>query len=330
MIREYDFTIKGIAQQNGSIANVGGVGVITGLSGLTPVTSSPAGTWIAFGLGVPNNAIITASTSSTVTINQPPTATGSGTFTLGQNNYPLPTDYERPVDNTFWDRSRFWSMRGPQSPQQWQLYKSSVIGRASIQRRFRFLSVRNNSDDFPTTYLSIDPDPTDNGSQSLVGPIIYSGANNAGMEVRLKNDIVTDLNLEVGFIDAVPGSNASGVTDDDTPTAVFSDGAVIQIDTDQTLATLALVTKGAAVTIRATTLTSPITVPTAATYWTFRCQLVGQKAYFWVNGVLVPHAVTVNHITAATLLAPWIYVRTRDTTTKLTDVDYVDLWADRA
>jgi hypothetical protein len=171
---------------------------------------------------------------------------------------------------------------------------------------------------------------TDNGSISLVGPIIYSGANNAGMEVRLKVDVVTGYNLEVGFIDAVPGSNASGVSDVDTPTAAFADGAVLQIDTDQTLQTLAFVTKGAAVTIQATTLTTPITVLTAATYVTVRIQTVGQKVYLWVNGTLVPHAVTVNHITAATLLAPWIYARTRDTTAKLVDLDYVDLWADRA
>jgi hypothetical protein len=62
---------------------------------------------------------------------------------------------------------------------------------------------------------------------------------------------------------------------------------------------------------------------------TFRVQLVGLKAYFWVNGVLVPHAITVNHVATAALLAPWVYVRTRDTTTKLFDVDYVDIWCDR-
>src|ERR1019366_1643260 len=87
----------------------------------------------------------------------------------------------RAIDDTFWDRSRFWSMRGPQSPQQWQLYKSSVIGRASIQRRFRFRSVYSGGGmqiggggigtggigNLPAfrSFISIDPVPFDNGSQ---------------------------------------------------------------------------------------------------------------------------------------------------------------------
>lgn len=49
-------------------------------------------------------------------------------------------------------------MRGPQSPQQWQMYKSSVIGQASIQRRFRFRQIAGQ------LRFSIDPVPTDNNS----------------------------------------------------------------------------------------------------------------------------------------------------------------------
>lgn len=159
MIREYDFTTAAVAPQSGTIANVGGFGVISGLSGISAVQS---GNWYAFGTGVPNNAIVTAVTSSTVTFNQPATQTGGGTFQFGQSDYQLPADFERPIDNTFWDRSRFWAMRGPQSPQQWQLYKSSVIGRASIQRRYRFRSIVSNG--ARGTFLSIDPTPLDNGS----------------------------------------------------------------------------------------------------------------------------------------------------------------------
>jgi hypothetical protein len=156
-IKEYDFTTAAIAQQNGTIANsgAGGVAVISGLSTTAGIAASG---WYAFGTGVLNNSIITAFTSSTVTLNQAATQTGSGQFIFGKSDYPLPSDFQRPVDNTMWDRSRFWSMRGPQSPQQWQLYKSSVIGRASIQRRFRFRRTGN------AMVFSIDPTPTDNGA----------------------------------------------------------------------------------------------------------------------------------------------------------------------
>lgn len=190
MIREYDFTTAALLPQLGGIANVNGVAVISGLASVAGITPN---IWQASGNGVPNNAIVTAVTSNgfsfgqsgfgqggfggssnAVTLNLPATSTGIGSFVFGQSDYPLPSDFERSIDNTFWDRSRFWSMRGPQSPQQWQLYKSSVIGRASIQRRFRFRAIRSVSGMPMGQFLSIDPLPLDNGSQ-LVFEYVSNG-----------------------------------------------------------------------------------------------------------------------------------------------------------
>lgn len=156
-IKEYDFLTAAVAQQSGSIANSGPGGTAV-VSGLASTAGIAANTWYGFGTGVANNSIVTATTVSTVTLSRPATQTGAGLFTFGQSDYALPSDFQRPIDNTMWDRSRFWSMRGPQSPQQWQLYKSSVIGRASIQRRFRFRREGGNM------VFSVDPVPTDNGS----------------------------------------------------------------------------------------------------------------------------------------------------------------------
>lgn len=125
-------------------------------------------TWYAFGSGILNNSIVQSVSGSVITINQAASVSGSGTFTFGQSDYPVPADFQRVLDNTMWDRSRFWSMRGPQSPQQWQLYKSSVIGRATIQRRFRFREVNGNQ------VFSIDPVPTDNGA-ALVWEYVSNG-----------------------------------------------------------------------------------------------------------------------------------------------------------
>lgn len=182
MIREYDFVTAAVAPQAGVMTNVGGAGVITGLSDTSSVQPN---IWYAFGNGCRANSIVTGVTDTTVTLNQPPTATGPGTYTFGQSDYALPPDFQRPIDSTMWDRSRYWQMRGPQSPQQWQTYKSSVIGQASVQRRFRFRS-------FPTMgafssgfspgfargtraqMFSIDPVPTDNGS-ALVFEYVSNG-----------------------------------------------------------------------------------------------------------------------------------------------------------
>ena len=64
-------------------------------------------------------------------------------------------------------------MRGAMTPQQWQLYKSSPIGRASIQRRWR-IRVPSGSAVGTAPTFSIDPIPTDNGSQ-----LVYEYVSNA-------------------------------------------------------------------------------------------------------------------------------------------------------
>jgi hypothetical protein len=199
MITEYDFVTSATAEQNGTITNSGpgGVAVISGLT-LTNASVNPVAenSWYAFGTGVPNNAIVQAvhfaDPNSTVTLNQAATQTGAGTqYVFGQSDYTLPSDFERVIDNTLWDRSRFWSMRGPQSAQQWQLYKSSVIGRASIQRRFRFRQISG------VQVFSIDPVPTDNNSA-----LVFEYVSNAWCE----SDIGTHQNMwmadtDVGILD---------------------------------------------------------------------------------------------------------------------------------
>lgn len=173
MIVEYVFTTVSVGPLTGSIANTGagGVAVITGVSSTTGIS---ANTFIASGTGVANNAIVKSVDSATqVTLTLPATATGAGSFRFGQSDYALPADFQRPVDSTFWDRSRYWQMRGPMSPQQWQLYKSSVIGQSSIERRYRFRRVGG------ANVLSIDPTPFDNGSQLVFEYVSNAWCKNA-------------------------------------------------------------------------------------------------------------------------------------------------------
>jgi hypothetical protein len=58
-------------------------------------------------------------------------------YANGSAELQLPPDMRSIIDDTLWDRTHYWRMRGPMTPQQWQLYKSSVIGRATIERRWR-------------------------------------------------------------------------------------------------------------------------------------------------------------------------------------------------
>jgi hypothetical protein len=157
------------------------------------------------------------------------------------------------------------------------------------------------------------------------------------MWVRLKLDVVTGHSFEVGLIDAVPGSAGPGVSDVDTPAVTMADGAVLHLDTDQTLTTAAFVTVGSTAnqTVKATTL-SGFTAPTAATFFDVVVQLVGNDAYCIVNNgvdVITHHngvsANSAGHVEGGVSLAPWVYNRSRNTTAKLMDIDAIAVWSDR-
>jgi hypothetical protein len=186
-------------------------------------------------------------------------------------------------------------------------------------------------------YVQGDTGTSDNGSISLSGPVIYSGDENCGMECRVQVDAITDENFEIGFIDAIPGSNASGVSDIDTPAATFSDGALVQLDTDQTLTTMAFITDGSTASqdVAATTLAAPASTNLVADTWkTFRVQLFGNYAYLWVDGILAAaHDAAATQAAGAleggVLLAPWFFWRTRSTTAKFPKIQYVTVWQDR-
>jgi len=55
----------------------------------------------------------------------------------GTSLYPTPPDLLKVINETVWERTRYWAMRGALSPQQWQRYRSSIYGRATIWRRWR-------------------------------------------------------------------------------------------------------------------------------------------------------------------------------------------------
>lgn len=75
-----------------------------------------------------------------------------------QADYDLPSDYDRLVDGTLWDRDNYWDLRGPLSPAEWQVYKSSVLG-SSVSLRAR-VRIRNVSG---TRKFSLDPTPSTSG-----------------------------------------------------------------------------------------------------------------------------------------------------------------------
>lgn len=180
-------------------------------------------------------------------------------------------------------------------------------------------------------------------SASLIGPIIYPGNANPGMEIRFKTVTAsTAVRMEVGFIDAVPASNTMGINNMDTPTAFFSDGATVGIDTAATAAFFNLVTKGSATSqvIKKTNGTTGLAA--AGTWQTIRIQMLSQDAtttdatavVAWHNGnKIATHDVSatagVGAVKGSVLLAPWVYFEATSASSKSLDIDYITVWCDR-
>lgn len=74
----------------------------------------------------------------------------------GQTQFTLPADFRSMINDTLWDRSRYWALRGALSPQSWQLYKSSIIGTATIEQRWRIRIPSGQGAGSPTDF-TIDP-----------------------------------------------------------------------------------------------------------------------------------------------------------------------------
>lgn len=53
-----------------------------------------------------------------------------------QAAYALPSDYDRMIPHTQWDRHNYWRMIGPWSPQDWQWFESGIVVRGP-RRRYR-------------------------------------------------------------------------------------------------------------------------------------------------------------------------------------------------
>lgn len=93
----------------------------------------------------------------------------------GTDNYQLPSDFRSLITDTMWDRSRFWRMRGAMSPQQWQLYKSSIIGRATIERRWR-MRIPSGGQAGTTVKFALDPSI---GQTNVTEVFVYEYVSNA-------------------------------------------------------------------------------------------------------------------------------------------------------
>jgi hypothetical protein len=168
-------------------------------------------------------------------------------------------------------------------------------------------------------------------SQTMLGPKMYSANKNPFVEVRLQTSSITDLNLNIGFADAIPAAAAKIVSDIDTPAVTtMADGAIYAIDPSQTLVTAALVCVGTSTAVNKVNVapvTAPFGVLTAGVYAIIRVELVGNGqisgksvANLYINDVLA--ATSANGPDSEKLLSPVILTLTPATALNV-DIDYI-------
>lgn len=74
----------------------------------------------------------------------------------GTAEYDLPSDYDRLLNDTIWNRTLVSPLNGPLTPAMWQTIKSGLIGAGAYSQRFRIVK----SASALTRKFTIDPTPT--------------------------------------------------------------------------------------------------------------------------------------------------------------------------
>ena len=121
LIKEYRFQTV-YYQYTGNVAL--NATQLTGMSSIAGLTSD----FMVIGNGVMQDTFVTSATGTTVNININATGTYSGgTYTFGQVNYAMPSDYQRMVNKTQYNKSNRWSVIGPKDAQEWQWLKASYV-----------------------------------------------------------------------------------------------------------------------------------------------------------------------------------------------------------
>jgi len=120
----------------GDVTN--GSTTVSSMSSTTGLTTNPTYFQVV-GVGVQQDTFLTAAGGGTVTLSLAATGTQTASsLTFTQTMYPFPSDFDRLIDRTDWDKSQHWEMLGPETAQQWEWLKSGFIS-TGPRVRFRVL-----------------------------------------------------------------------------------------------------------------------------------------------------------------------------------------------
>lgn len=159
LVREYEwqrlvstYILTTTASLSGACTTTSGSTTVTlqsALHALVSVGMVISGTGIA-----PYAEIKTIIPGTDITMTMPATASGSVTLTFATQDYSLPSDFNRMISDTNWDRTDHWRNLGAKTSQEWQWLQGGVI---SIGPRERYRIANNKLRFFaaPTSALNM-------------------------------------------------------------------------------------------------------------------------------------------------------------------------------
>ena len=173
---------------------------------------------------------------------------------------------------------------------------------------------------------------TNDGISAMSMGTICKGDYNAVLAVRFKINVITAAKIEVGFRDSVANNTVGIVNALDDPTFSATNGCCWAFDTDATIDISAA--EGVKASSAATGVTLATTAggaaPVADTYQTLVVALMEDNAYFSrysADGRKQGDTIMLTDCnTGSVAVAPAVFVQTRNTTTKLLDIDFFKMW----
>ena len=99
----------------------------TTIANMSSIASLDA-TFMVTGNGIAQDTFVVSVSGTNCVINQAATATGTTvSLTFSKVLFALPSDFDRMIDSTQWDKSKHWQMLGPETAQQREWLRSGYI-----------------------------------------------------------------------------------------------------------------------------------------------------------------------------------------------------------
>ena len=146
LVREFEWQrlVKAYVLQ--TTAGISTTGTIT--AGSKVITSMGTTTGLEVGNVVtgtgqaPYAEILTVDSATQVTLNTPVlTSTAAVSMTFAKQDYAMPTDFDRMISDTNWDRTNHWRNLGTKTSQEWQWLQGGIIS-VGPRERYRIYNNR--------------------------------------------------------------------------------------------------------------------------------------------------------------------------------------------